>query len=411
MKKLVIMLLLCLLCTALAACKQDDTQKYQEMLSRAQESFDHHLSIGQGGISIPSDFSLPEGSIIAPPTDEFNRIEEIGTPGMDYSVEVMELLLPAEGAVTPDGWYMADGGKLRLYSHDGEVQWEQAYDAAKGASVSAGEAGVAMVCGNTLSVFSSAGELLWEEAMKKDFCTTQPFLAHMTEDGQVYVAVGFWHSSSDTMDIHVRRYNPDGALDMERVFSGQGNMTVYALTYHKEYGLAMAFCCYWEQGDLTQGKTGNFGIGLLGEDLSPRWINWQEKIYYRNLTFAEDSLFVGCISNTVRLSLADGSVTAQAEGNLVSVGEKVYLQAKQNALTVCDRDLKPLSELPIAGETAVRVEETADGGVLVITKHMTGIAPAPPHVSSIGYLYEYVYTRYDKDGEIVYRTGYDSNQK
>ncbi len=410
MKKLAIFLTLCLLCAMVAGCS-DDTRKYQEMLSRAQESFDHHMSVQQGGFSIPSDFSLPEGSVIMPPTDEFGQIEEIGTPGIDYPVEVMEMLLPAEGAAASHGWYVADGGKLRLYSRDGEVLWEQAYDAARGASVSAGEAGVAMVCGTTLSVYSPAGELVWEETMKKDSRTTQPFLAHMTDDGQVYVAVGFWQSSSDTMDIHVRRYNPDGTPDAEQVFSGQGNMAVYALTYHKEYGLAMAFCCYWEKGDLTQGKTGNFGIGLLGEDLSPLWINWQDGHYYRNLTLAQGRVYIGSYKKTLCLNAADGSTVACADGSLVAVREKVYLQAHgKESLAVCDKELKPLTQLPLTDGTAERVEETEDGGVLIMTKRITGQLPSTPETSALLYTYEWVFTRYDKDGEILYRVGYDDSR-
>ncbi len=411
MKKTIILFVLCLLLCAAAAGCADDTTKYQEMLSRAQESFDHQLSIQQGGFSIPSGFSLPEGSVVIPPMGSFDSIEEVGTPGGDYSVEAMELHLPAEGVLSPDGWYMAKSGKLRLYSHDGEVLWEKDYDAAKGAALSANQAGVAMVCGETLSVYSREGSLLWEETMQKASGSTQPMIAHMTEDGWVYVAVGFKHRDSETLDLHIRRYTPDGSPDTEQIFSGRGNMAVYAMTYHKDYGLAITFSCHWNEGDLTEGKKSNFGIALLGDTLAPIWLSWQEEIYYQNLTLADGSLYVGSHDKTLCLSYADGRVAAQADGKLVSVREKVYLQAKKDVLTVCDKDLKQLSEFPLASGTAERVEETTDGGLLVISSNRTGIIPTPPEVSSIGYAYEWVYTRLDKDGEVVYRVAYDTNQR
>ena len=389
MKKLAIFLTLCLLCAMVAGCS-DDTRKYQEMLSRAQESFDHHMSVQQGGFSIPSDFSLPEGSVIIPSTDEFNRIEEIGTPGMDYPVEVMEMLLPATGVPSPDGWYIIKGGKLHLYSRDGEKLWENE----GGLILDAGAFGVVGKTVNELWAYDKNGNLLWKDAGDYDRIS-----ACITHDGQVYAAV-----QTDAC-LSFRKYAPDGSVVSQKDLTVSQEVDIYAMKYAEGHGLAVSMSGRW-----MENKQSDFAILLLDENFSTLWTSWQELPFHQNLTVADGALYAGSFDETVCISLADGKVTAQAEGKLAGVGEKVYLHAKKNILTVCNKELHPLGELSIAGEPATPVEETEDGGVLVITRHILGILPSPPEVSSIQYAIEYIFTRYDKDGKILYRVGYDDSR-
>lgn len=394
MKKISLLLLICLLCSAVAACSQDDS-KYKEMISRANESFDHHMSLQQGGLSIPSGLSMPEGSLVKPPMDDFNRVEDIGTPGTDYSVEVMELYLPILGTGTPDGWYSKDGSTLRLYSYDGEVLWEKKIGRFLDASTFGA---VATDSSGKLFVLDKSGNTLWDGENQPD--STGSTLAAIAPDGYVYAAV---RSSNGLI---LRKYAPDGTLTAQKEYTTAENADVYAMKYVEGYGLVLSMSCRW-----MEDAEKDFGILLLNDDLSTKWLCYADTIYYENLTAKDGFLYAGSYNKTICISLGDGSIAATAKGKLISVGSMIYLQERQTALTVYDRELKTFSELSIAGQTALRVEEMEDGGLLVMTKNLLGIAPTPPEVSSIWYEYEYVYTRYDKDGEILYRATYDNNQK
>ena len=394
MKKLAVLLLLCLLCAAAASCTGDDT-KYQEMISRAQESFDSHLSIHQGSLSIPSAGSLPQGSMVVNPFEGSEAVQDIGTPGMDYAVEVMEQHLPILGTPTPDGWYVKDGSMLRLYSYDGEVLWEQEigrlFDASEFGAVATDTSG-------KLLVFGKNGDTLWEDGNRPDSAVST--IATITPDGYVYAALR-------SMDgLVLRKYAPDGTLAAQKEYSTTENTDVYVMEYAEGHGLVLSMSCRW-----MEKAEKDFGILLLNDDLSTKWVCYTDAIYYQNLAVTDGSLYAGSLGKILCIPLTDGSIAATAEGKLISVGSKVYLQEKQTVLTVCDKELKPLSELAIAGRDVLRVEETEDGGLLVMSKHIFGMAPTPPEISSVWYEYEYVYTRYDKDGEILYRASYDSNTR
>ena len=394
MKKLAVLLLLCLLCAAVASCAGNDT-KYKEMISRAQESFDSHLSIHQGSLSIQSAGSLPQSSMVVNPFEGSEAVQDIGTPGMDYTVEVMEQHLPILGTATPDGWYVKDGSTLRLYSYDGEVQWEKEIgrflDADAFGAVATDASGKLFVVGNN-------GDTLWEDGNRPDSAIST--MATITPDGHVYAAL----RSSNSLIL--RKYAPDGTLAAQKEYATTKNADVYAREYAEEHGLVLSMSCRW-----MEGAEKDFGILLLNDDLSTGWICYADAIYYENLTVTDESIYVGSYDKTICISLEDGSIATTAEGKLISVGSKIYLQEKQSVLTVCDKELKPLSELSVEGQTALRVEEMTDGGLLVMSKHILGLAPTPPEVSSIWYEYEYVYTRYDKDGEILYRAVYATNEK
>ena len=394
MKKIAVLLLLCLLCAAAASCSEDDT-KYKELLSKAQESFDSHLSLQQGGLSIPSASSLPDGSTVITPFEGSDSIEEIGTPGMDYTVEAMELYLPVLGTATPDGWYLKGGSTLRLYSYDGEVLWETKIGTFLGASAFGA---VTTDTSGKLLVLDKNGDTLWVDGNRPDSAVST--IATITHDGYVYAALRCLNG------LVLRKYAPDGTLTAQKEYVTTENADVYVMKYVEGYGLVLSMSCRW-----MEEAEANFGILLLSDELTTKWAGYTDAIYYQNLAVADESLYVGSLGKTICLSLADGSITATAEGKLISVGSKIYLQEKQTALTVCDKALKPLSELSIAGQSAFRVEETEDGGLLVLTRNLLGMVPTPPEISAVWYEFEYVYTRYDKDGEILYRTVYATNEK
>lgn len=434
MKKYVYLLLtLCLVCALSAGC-----DALKDDMPVCEPSHDLHTSlVSRDTVSLSGDVSVffPDGG-------PYEETEEYGSLPAELPAALLQSEALANGIGTEDGWFSVDiekGSQVFCYRHDGELVWQKEYDFGYRAGeyddfriFSAPDGGF-LLCGKkkTSSEYwenmpmlmrcDKDGNVLWEYVFEN---TSPSAAAHVfvMENGEVYTVGeafpddGTAHEIAGPQMVYLTHLSADGKLLAERRYGGTDFESVYDVCYMEGEGFAVRCSSQSEDGDFAEGKQGQYLLAMFGTDLSLRWYRWTGKFDFS--VFAYDgTLYYQSRGILQTISLSDGERTAAELGT-----DTVYSFAAADACGVLMQDRQTDKICLFNGETLLwesdfnagtveRILPLADGGVLVISKNITGVLPTPPEISSIWYSTELVYSGYSESGELLFRDAYDNTRE